>query len=327
MRAGWYEKYGPAREVIRVGEIEAPQAGPGEVRVRLHASGVNPSDVKARMGSRGPMRWPRVVPHSDGAGVIDQAGPRVEEARLGERVWVFNGQWERPLGTAAEYIVLPASQAVPLPEAMGFEEGACLGIPAMTAHRALFADGPIRDQWVLVTGGAGAVGFCAVQLAKWGGASVIATASGEEKLARARAGGADHAVNYREEDAAARVMEITRGEGVDRVVEVDFGENFPVTQKVLKKNGTVAGYASSRAPEPVLPWYPLMQRNFHLRMVHVYSMPEEAKRQACRDIVRAIEQGALSLPVAARYPLEDLAGAHEAQESGGVVGNVVVEIG
>ena len=327
MRAGWYEKYGPAREVIQAGEIETPQAGPGEVRVRVRASGVNPSDVKARAGSRGPWRWERIVPHSDGAGVIDQAGPGVDKARVGERVWLFNGQWQRTHGTAAEYIAVPAFQAVRLPTSVSFEEGACLGIPAMTAHRALFSDGPLGGKTVLVTGGAGAVGFYAVQLAKWAGARVIATVSGEAKAARAREAGADEIVNYRAEDVAKRVMELTGGAGVEHVVDVDFGENLPVTSQVTKVNAVVAAYASMRVREPALPWYAFMQKGVLIRPVFVYSMPDEAKRQACADINRAIEEGGLRHAVAARYPLADLASAHEAQESGEVMGNIVVTIG
>lgn len=326
MRAGWYERYGPAREVIKVGEIETPQAGPGEVRVRVRASGVNPSDVKARAGSRGPWRWERIIPHSDGAGVIDQVGAGVDKGRAGERVWLFNGQWQRTMGTAAEYIVVPAFQAVRLPAAVSFEEGACLGIPAMTAHRALFSDGPLRGRTVLVTGGAGAVGFYAVQLAKWGGARVIATVSGEAKAARAREAGADEIVNYRTGDVAKRVMELTGGEGVEHVVDVDFGENLPVTSQVTKVNAVVAAYASMRVREPALPWYTFMQKGVLIRPVFVYSMPDEAKRAACADINRAIEEGGLRHPVAARYPLAELASAHEAQEGGEVMGNIVVTI-
>lgn len=327
MRAGWYEKYGPAREVIQVGELETPQAGPGEVRVRLRASGVNPSDVKSRAGSRGPWRWERIIPHSDGAGEIDQVGPGVPASRVGERVWVFNGQWQRTHGTAAQYIALPALYAVPLPAGVSFEEGACLGIPAMTAHRALFTDGPIRGKTVLVTGGAGAVGFYAVQLARWGGARVIATVSGEQKAARAREAGADEIVNYRSEDVAQRVRALTGGEGVDHVVDVDFGENLPITSQVVKENGVVAAYASMRVREPVLPWYAFMQKGVLIRPVFVYTIPDEAKRAACRDINRAIGEGKIRHAVAQRYPLADLASAHEAQESGEVVGNIVVEVG
>lgn len=326
MQAGWYEKYGPAKEVIQVGELDTPETGPGEVRVRLHASGVNPSDVKSRLGSRGPMAYPRVVPHSDGAGVIDHVGPGVDPGRIGERVWVYNGQWKRPLGTAAEYITLPASQAVHLPDRLSFAEGACLGIPAMTAHRCLFAHGPVKGQTVLVTGGAGAVGYCAVELGKWGGATVITTVSSLEKAERVRQGGADEVINYRTEDVAARIEEITHGAGIDRIVEVDFGGNLAVTRAVLKNNGSIAAYASMGEREPVLPYYPLMFLNAKIQLVFVYIMPDEAKQAAGEDIVRAVEAGQLTPPIAARFPLDRLAEAHEMVEQGRQIGNVVVEI-
>ena len=326
MRAVWYEAYGPAREALKFGELEAPEPGAGEVRVRLRASGANPSDYKARLGSRGEMRWPRIIPHSDGAGVIESVGAGVDPARAGERVWVFNGQWERPFGTAAEFIVLPERQAVPLADSVDFAQGACLAIPAMTAHRALFLDGPIAGQTALVTGGAGAVGRYGVQLAKWGGASVIASVSGEEKARVAREAGADYVVNYREEDVAERVMAITGGQGVDRICEVDFGENLEVTRRALKENGTVAAYGSTRVPEPTLPWYQMMPGNAAIRMVFVYSMPEAAISKACADINAACEAGALTHHVGARFPLEETAAAHELMENFGNLGNVVVEI-
>ena len=325
MRAAWYEKHGPAREVLEVGEIETPEVGEGEVRVRLSASGVNPSDSKARLGSR-PVKWPRIVPHSDGAGVIDQVGPGVDTSRMGERVWVYNGQWERPLGTAAEYIALPAETAVRLPDSVSFNEGACLGIPAMTAHRCLLADGPVDGLWVLVTGGAGSVGNYGIQLAKWAGASVISTVSSEEKAGVAKQAGADHVLNYRSEDIAERVLDITGGAGVVRVIEVDLGENLPVSSKVIKENGTIAAYASSRVPEPVFPHYTLMRLNVNVRLVFVYEMPDEAKRNACADITRAIEEGRLMHPVGPKFSLGNVAAAHEVIESGDFMGNVVLEI-
>lgn len=326
MRAVWYEAYGPAKDVLKFGELETPEPGAGEVRVRLHASGANPSDYKGRLGSRGEMRWPRIIPHSDGAGVIESAGDGVDAARVGERVWIFNGQWERPYGTAAEFIVVPERQAVPLADSVDFAQGACLAIPAMTAHRALFIDGPIIGQTALVTGGAGAVGRYGVQLAKWGGADVIATVSNEEKARIAREAGADHVVNYREDDAAERIMEITNGAGVDRICEVDFGENLEITRQVLKGNGTVAAYGSTRVPEPVLPWYQMMPGNTAVRMVFVYTMPGSAIAQACADINTACDAGALTHHIGARFSLEDTAVAHELMENFANVGNVVVEI-
>lgn len=327
MLAGWYEKNGAAADVIEIGQMAAPEAGPGEVRVRLFASGVNPSDVKRRAGWRGQIiAYPRIIPHSDGAGVIDRVGPGVPPTRLGERVWVYNGQWKRPWGTAAEYIALPASQAIRLPDHTAFFEGACLGIPAMTAHRCVFADGPVAGHAVLVTGGAGAVGHYAVQLARWGGAAVIATVSSDAKAVRARAAGAHHVVNYKAEDVAARVRECMGGRGIDRIVEVDFGANLAASQAVLKPHGVIASYASMSLPEPVLPFYRMMGMNATIRLVFVYELPEPAMAQACADISRWLESGTATHGIAARFPLAQLAAAHEALEGGRHIGNVIIDI-
>jgi NADPH2:quinone reductase len=325
MRAAWYERNGSAADVLTVGELPVPEPGPGEVRLRVVASGLNPTDVKARAGSR-PMGFPRIVPHQDGAGVIEKVGPGVPASRVGERVWVFTVQWQRPWGTAAELTVVPARLAVRLPPNTSFAEGACLGIPAVTAHRCLFADGPPTGQTVLVTGGAGAVGHYAVQLAKWSGARVIATVSSPEKAAAAAAAGADHTVNYRSADPAAQILELTGGAGVDRVVDVDFGGNLAVSLKVLKVNGTIATYASMGDPEPKLPFYPLMARNATIRPVLLYTMPDRARDEAVSDIVRLVEAGRLLHHIGARFPLERIVEAHQAQESGKITGNIVIDV-
>lgn len=327
MRAAWYERQGPADQVLTVGEMETPQAGPGEVRVRVAASGVNPSDVKRRGAWRGQkVDFPRVVPHSDGAGMIDQVGPGVDPSRVGQRVWLYNGQWKRPFGTCAEHIALPERYAVPLPASTDFATGACLGIPGLTAHRCVFADGPVDGKTVLVTGGAGSVGYYAIQLAKWGGARVIATVSFDEKAEVARRGGADAVVNYRADDAAAQVMEATGGQGVDRIVDVDFGVNLPVSTAILRPHGVIATYSSMTEPEPVLPFYAYMSRNALFRLVFVYEVPLADLARGCADINAALEAGALGTFVAATFPLEQIAAAHQAVESGKMVGNVVVEI-
>ncbi|MCP4356929.1 MAG: NADPH:quinone reductase [Chloroflexi bacterium] len=326
MKAGWYNQYGAAHDVIQIGEVATPIAAENEVRVRLFASGINPSDVKKRAGLRGAMPERRIIPHSDGAGVIDQVGVGVDTSRIGERVWVFNGQHERPFGTAAEYITLPQTQVVPLPANVTFAEGACLGIPAMTAHRCLFSDGPIADQSVLVTGGAGAVGHYAIQLAKWARATVITTVSSTQKGDHARHAGADFIINYHTEDVVDKIMEISGRAGVDRIIEVDFGGNLPVSQAILKNNGTIAAYASMGDVEPALPFYPLMFNNISLRLALVYNMPQAAKEQAGKDILQAIKDGKLVHPIATQFPLSQLAKAHEAVESGTYIGNVVVDI-
>lgn len=326
MKAVWYESFGAADAVLMHGDLPAPEPGPGEVLVRLHASGVNPSDVKLRAGARAGarMEWPQIVPHSDGAGVIEAAGPGADRGRIGQRVWVWNGQWRRPHGTAAEFIAVPEAQAVFLPGNVSFAEGACLGIPAMTAWAAVMGDGPVEGQTVLVTGGAGSVGCYAVQMARIGGAEVIATVSGPGKAAHA--GAAHHVVNYREEEVAARIMEITGGRGVDRIVEVDFGANLAVTEKVIAERGTIAAYASAREMTPALPFYSLMFRNTRLWMLIVYLLDPAMRRRGEAELTTWLEQGALSHAVAMKFPLAETAAAHRAVEAGEKLGTVVVEI-
>ncbi len=326
MKAAFYDRNGAADEVLVVGDLPKPSPATGEVLVRLRTSGVNPSDVKSRAGLRAKMAWPRVVPQSDGAGVIEAVGDGVDPGRVGERVWIWNGQWQRPLGTAAEYIAVPNIQAPHLPDNTPFEAGACLGIPAMTAHRCVFADGPVVGQKILVTGGAGAVGHYAIQLARWGGAKVIATVSGPEKARHAQAAGADRVVNYKSEDVAAAVKDFTQGQGVDRIVEVEFGGNLETSRACLKQNGVIATYASSGVMEPKLPFYPLMFQGVTLRLVLVYILPEAARRQSIQDINHALAQGALVHGIAETFPLERIAAAHKAVESGAKIGNVVVGI-
>ena len=326
MRAAWYERIGPAAEALRVGEMDVPEPGPGEVLVRVHASGVNPHDVKKRAGRRAPMAHPRIVPHNDGAGAIEQVGLGVERSRIGERVWLHSAQWQRPFGTAAEYTSVPADFAWLLAEATTFEEGACLGIPAMTAHRAVFADGSVYGQTVLVHGGAGAVGFYAIQFSKHAGAEVIATVSSPEKASVAVAAGADHVVDYRREDVTARVKAITRGAGVDRVVDVDFGRNLAKNLEVLKVNGTIAAYASEGDSNPAIPFYPMMSRGITIRLVLVFNMPAAALTRAATDICAMLARRTFRHPAIHRFPLDKIAAAHEAVESGRLVGKAVVQI-
>src|SRR3954469_179875 len=268
MRAAWYESGGPAGEVLSVGEMEAPQPGLGEVLVRVRASGVNPGDIKKRADwlGRG-IGYPRVIPHSDGAGVVEGVGEGVASSRVGERVWVWGAQSGRPFGTAAEYVALPSEQAIPLPDGGGFEVGAFLGIPARTAHRCVFADGTVSDKTVLVAGGAGAVGGFAVSFASWGGATVITTVGSEEQAEITLQQGADHALNYRTDDVVARVGEITEGSGVDRVVEVAFGRNLALDTQALALHGTIAAYSSDAEAEPTLPFWELLFKNATIRLV------------------------------------------------------------
>jgi NADPH:quinone reductase len=325
MLAAFYERQGAPHAVLQVGQVERPEPAAGEVRVRVQASGVNPSDTYGRAGSQAPMPFPRVIPHQDGAGVIDAVGDGVPRERVGERVWVYEATWNRATGTAADYTVVPAQRAVKLPDGVGFEAGACLGIPALTAHRGLFADGPITGKTVLVTGAAGAVGGTAVQLAKWAGARVIGTISSEEKAAEARTVGVDEVINYRTQDVVAEVKRLTDGAGVDRIVEVDFGGNLAVSLQVLKPFGVIAGYATRGNAEPNVPFRQLMVKNIVVRGILVYTMPEEAKVEGARDITQALQAAALKPRIGKRLPLAQIADAHTAVERGAVIGNVVLD--
>ncbi len=325
MKAVCYERFGPADEVLTHGDMADPAPGPGEVLVRLRASAVNPSDVKLRAGARAGavMDWPRIVPHSDGAGVIEAVGANVDAGRVGERVWIWNGQWQRAFGTAAEYIALPSEQAVRLPDGTSFASAACFGIPAMTAWYALFADGPIAGKTVLVTGGAGAVGRYACQMARLGGARVITTVSSSEKAAHSTV--ADW-INYREADVAEAVMEMTGGKGVDRIVEVDFAANQDTSLVVLKPGGTIASYASASGMKPALEFYGFMFRNVTLRMLIVYRLDVETHSRGEVQLTRWLEDGALSHSVVPGGSLRDCAQAHRIVEAGKKLGTVVLEI-
>ena len=323
MKAMWYEQNGPA-EIMQFGEIPEPEPGPGEIRVRVVSSGVNPSDWKRRAGLTTRLAFPRVIPHQDGAGVIDQVGAGVPESRIGERVWLFESQFGRPFGSAAEYTVQPSAHGVRMPDSVTYEQGACLGVPAMTAHRCLFADGPLNGKTVLVPGGAGAVGHYAVQEAKLAGATVISTVSSDYKADIAEEAGADYIINYRNEDVIVRIMDITGGDGVDHIVEVDFAANFPVTSEVLKSSGVVAIYAAGTGQQPAVPLQ-FRRSNTVVRNVLVYDMPEPAKEAAIADITAWLEAGALTHLVGPHFPLEQTVQAHRAVE-GNAIGNVIVDV-
>ncbi|MEJ0020120.1 MAG: NADPH:quinone reductase [Acetobacteraceae bacterium] len=326
MRAVWYDRQGPADEVLVYGELPTPEPGSYEVRVRLEAAGVNPSDTYRRRGPVPAMEYPRVITCSDGAGVVDSVGPMVAESWVGRRVWLYNGQRNgRWMGTAAEYIALNADLVMPLPDDVSFAEGATLGVPGMTAHYCVHVAGAVQGRTLLVTGAAGAVGHYAVQLAKWGGATVIATVSSEVKADRARAGGADHVINYRTEDVAARVHDITGGEGVDHVVDVDFGGNLAATLRCVRPNGSVAIYASNGERSPRLPVGDLMQRNITLYPMALPGTPPAPRKRAQTDMARWIATGPRLLSVAAQFPLAEAAAAHQTVERGGKVGTVVID--
>lgn len=325
MIAAFYERFGEAREVLRVEEVPAPLPGAGEVRVRVHVSGANPTDFKMRRGvARGGV-FARTIPHSDGAGIIDRVGAGVPESRLGERVWLWNAQWRRPFGTAAQYVALPGAQAVPLPENAGFEVGACLGIPALTAWRAAFFDGAPRGETLLVHGGAGAVGHYAVQFAARSGARVIATAGSPEKAEAASAAGAEAVIDHRREDLAAAIAALTGGAGVDRILEVNLGANAASYAACLKPGGTAIVYGSDdwTAPLPMSAW---LAHGIELKLFIIYNLSEPLRRRALAELDDLLRREALQHRIGARFPLAEIALAHEAMETRAVSGNVVVDI-
>lgn len=328
MRAVWYERLGPAADTLQFGEADAPSAGPGEVRLRLAASGINPSDVKRRGGtSNYEAPTTRIIPHSDGAGVVDQVGAGVQPSWLGRRVWLFNGQrLGRIDGTAAEFIALDSRLVTELPDFVSFAEGATLGIPAMTAFHSVFADGPVAGKTVLATGGAGAVGYYAVALAAWAGARVFATVSGPEKAAQAESGGAAATINYREEDVGQRVAELTNGVGVDRVVSVDLGGDMAWLLDAVALNGAVAAYASDGDRAPAFPFHRFARRNISVRPFVLNSLPRDALDRARFGIDRWLKDRPEALrPVARVFPLAETVAAQELVESGAKFGTVVVD--
>ena len=326
MRAVWYEQTGAAPTVLTVGEMPTPDAGPGEVRIQLEASGVNPADVGRRSGNYRAMEFPRVIPNSDGAGIVDQVGEGVTRFAISDRVWLFNGQRNgRAFGTAAEYIALADYLVTPLPEDVSFAAGATLGIPCMTAWCALFADGPIAGQTVLVTGGAGAVGHYAVQLAQWGGARVVATVSSEVKDIEARLAGADMVVNYRTEDVVAKVMAFTENRGVDRVVDVDFGGNLATTLKLMAFNSTIAVYATNGNRTPTVPMRELMERCITVRSLVLFALPPPLLAVAQEDITKWLASGTRVHNIAGQFALAETALAHLAVEKGDKIGTVIVD--
>ncbi|MGW4989777.1 NADPH:quinone reductase [Streptomyces mirabilis] len=324
MLASWYDEQGPAAAVLGVGELPDPEPGPGEVRVRVTVSGVNPGDTKKRRGWLGSsMPYPRVIPHSDAAGVVDAVGDGVDARRVGQRVWVYGAQSYRPFGTAAQYTVVPEDLAVPLPDHLGDELGASLGIPGITAHRTVFGDGAVDGRTVLVHGVLGGVGSLAAQLARWGGATVLATVRRGDDLDRVDPAVVSHAVALDSADPAAAIRTYAP-RGVDRIIEVALSDNADLDTAVAATDAVIAAYAT-RADRTEIPFWPLLFNNVTLRLLGSDDFPAESRRQAARDLTAAAAVGALTVDVGDRYPLEDIAKAHDRVDAGGR-GRVLVTI-
>lgn len=329
MRAITYDRFGPAADVLKLDDIPVPVTAPGEVLVRLHVSGVNPSDIRARAGGRPGVTeppFPKIIPHSDGAGVIEAVGDGVPSNRVGERVWIWNGQWQRAFGTAAEYIVLPAEQAVALPEHVSFEQGAVLGIPGLTACHAVLGGGPVEGQTVLVSGGAGTVGRLAIQVAAASGARVLSTVRGEKAAAAAKAAGAEEVFDYSDERLADRILETTGGRTIDRIVEVEFGKNAETNTRIISERGTIAAFGSAKDMTPVLPFYPLMFKAVTIDLVLVYILSDAERRSTLANLTDLLDRNALSFQISDILPLEDCAKAHDMIAGGHRAGSVLLKI-
>jgi NADPH:quinone reductase len=324
MKAAWYEKQGPVRDVLQVGEMPDPTPGAGEVRIRVAASGINPGDVKKRQDSFGVgMPYPRVIPHSDGAGKIDQVGEGVSQEWLGRAVWCYGAQSYRPFGTAAEFTVVPLEKVAPLPAGVSAEQGACLGIPGITAHRAVHVGGDVKGRTVLVQGAAGSVGLCAVQLARQAGARVIGTIRSSADESTARAAGA-HEVLQTDSDLKAKVNALAP-EGIDHIVEVAFGANVEADVELLKQGGSIASYATDNAT-PKIPFWQMVFKNVRLYFLGSDDFPPDAKIAAARDLNAALEAGWTGFEIGERLPLDQIAYAHELVEHPVRRGRVVVTL-
>ncbi|MEM8840199.1 MAG: NADPH:quinone reductase [Pseudomonadota bacterium] len=327
MFAAYYRETGEAAHVLETGAMPVPVPAAGEVLVRLCCSGVNPSDVKKRAGKMpAPVAFGRIVPHSDGAGLIEAVGAGVDPARIGSRVWLWNAQWRRAMGTAAPYCALPSAQAVPMAQNVGFEAGACLGIPAQTAWSAVMDGHPAPGRRVLVHGGAGAVGALAIAIAAEAGASVIATTSSPEKAAIARGSGASHVLDYRKTDVVQAVNDLTAGAGVDHIVDVDLGANHGVNGAILAEGGSIAAYSAPSAPVFPLDYYAFAARAARLRFVQVYLLDDTERQRAVSAVSALAARGVIAPVIARRYPLDQIVEAHLAQERGGLIGNIILDI-
>ena len=326
MKAVWYTKTGNASDVLQIGGLDDPLPNAGEVLVKIKTSGVNPSDVKIRAGARGELQFPRVIPHSDGGGEIVDVGEGVDRNRIGERVWIWNGAFGRADGTCAELISLPEFQAVKINNDVSYESAACMGIPASTAYYGVLANGPVKGKTVLVSGGAGAVGFYGIQIAKLSGANVITTISSDEKAEIANNAGADKVINYKNENVLEEIMEYTENDGVDRIFEVEFGGNLPINEKIIKPNGVIAAYGSMAEMEPKLPFYNLMFKGVKIDTFLIYSIEKKYREEILNGLSKLLNQNSLKHMISQTYSIDDIVSAHEAMESGSVIGNIVIEI-
>ena len=327
MKAITYSEFGVSTEVLKVKELPIPKVDKDEVLVALEFSGSNPSDAKSRAGNRPGITKPQfeqIVPNSDGSGIITAVGEAIDKSRIGQRVWIWNGQWQRPNGTAAEYISVPSAQAVEMPADMSFETGACLGIPGLTASYCTLGDGGLGGKTVFVSGGAGAVGHTCIQLAKWSGATVIASGS-ENGFEHIREAGADHVFDYRDPDLSNKILDICPP-GVDRAIEVEFGENVNLLHKIVKQNGEISLYGGAKNMTPTFPFGPYLFKALKINIALIYILPKQDRDIAIKALHDAHSDGALNMAVGNVFSLEECAKSHDATLTPGRRGSVLIKI-
>ena len=327
MKAITYSEFGVSTDVLKFKELPIPKVGKDEVLVALEFSGSNPSDAKSRAGNRPGITKPQfeqIVPNSDGSGIISSVGEAVDKSRIGQRVWVWNGQWQRPNGTAAEYISVPSAQAVQMPADMSFETGACLGIPGLTASYCTLGDGALSGKTVFVSGGAGAVGHTCIQLAKWSGATVIASGS-ENGFEHIRAAGADHVFDYSDPDLSKKILDISP-QGVDRAIEVEFGENVNLLHKIVRQNGEISLYGGAKNMTPTFPFGPYLFKALKINIALIYILPKQDRDVAIKALHDAHSEGALKMAVGNVFSLEECALSHDATLTPGRKGSVLLKI-
>jgi NADPH2:quinone reductase len=324
MKAAWYEKNGTAKEVLKFGELDKPSPSPGEVLVRIVTSGVNPSDVKSRRAK--PLSGPRVIPHSDGAGIVEAVGAGVDSNRVGERVWLWNAQWMREHGSASEFIALSGDQAVRMPDSLDFGGAACLGIPALTALQAVRLCGPMKDRDVLITGAGSAVGHYASQIALARGARVIGTVGSKERAAHARAVGVESLIDYKTENVSSKLIELTRGKGVDLVIDMDLSTTLNLIETpAIAHHATVVCYGSNE-PQVQLNFRAQLFKSIQYKFMLVYDLMLNDRLECLKELTQMLQAQSLRHAVGERFALADIVQAHERVESGQVVGNVVIDV-
>lgn len=323
-KAAYYQSVGKAEEVLKLGNFELDSPKTNEVQIEIIASAVNPSDVKTRQGNRTPLSFPYLIPHSDGAGIVKACGSAVSQFKYGDRVWVYNAAWGRHHGTASTLINLPEELVVPLPDNTSFEIGACLGIPALTAAAALLALDCHHGDTIMITGGSGAVGMCAIQLAKMMGFKVLSTVRSEEKVQIATQMGADRVINTVTENVLEKIKQYTHEQLLNGIVEVDFGGNLEWTIPALKLNGTIAAYASMGQKTPTLDFYPMMFKQITLKLIFAYVLSQSMRAHAIELVKQALETKRITPLIAKTYALDDIVQAHLAVEAGNKIGQVLI---